>query len=152
MVKTLSLGEVAQERIAAAAGAELADLHTLRVVHDSLANKIDQQEVAGWLKISQPMVSKIAKRARLNPHLLTRSPREVILERAAGKLGVDAMMAELRAWSFTFDSVVDADAAEPEWIEPGTIRQIESAYREGMLSGDEYEAIVVAANASDSHP
>lgn len=142
---TLSLEGVAQERVSAAAIAELTDLHTLRVVHDSLAKKIDQQQIAGWLKISQPMVSKIAKKARLNPHLLDRSPREVILERAAGKLGDDAMLTELRGWSFTFGRFVDEDAVEPEWFEPGTIRQIEAAYREGMLTDDEYDQITLAA-------
>ena len=102
---------------------EWTDLQTLRSVHDALERRLDQASIARVLGISQPAVSKIAKRVRLSPEVLRRSPREVILERALGKVDDQAMLRELCTWPYADGRFGDVGSVEPkEPYRPGHLR------------------------------
>ncbi|HEY5881223.1 MAG TPA: LysR family transcriptional regulator [Nakamurella sp.] len=144
MTRAIPLDELAGYRRDVMALEEWTDLQTLRSVHDALERRIDQTRIARTLGISQPAVSKIAKRARLAPHLLQRSPREVILERAIGRIDDQAMLDELCAWRYSDGHFNDAGSVEPESYGAGTFDQVTGAVGAGLLTTQEYEAIVRA--------
>src|SRR5699024_4108571 len=98
-MQALSLGRLAGVRRRNRAMAAWTDLQTLRSVAASLAGGIDQASIAHALGISQPAVSKLARRARITANLAERTPREVILERAIGMITDADMLRQLHAWT-----------------------------------------------------
>lgn len=141
-MRTLTLEEVAASRRRSRALAAWADLQTLRTVTRSIANGVGQEVIARALAISQPAVSKLARRARVSQCLEVRTPREVILERAVGLIDTGAMLQELRAWHYSPGRFGDGAAVLPESYLPGLRGQIEDAAAEGLLTREEFARIV----------
>ncbi len=145
MVQALTLDRVADSRRRSRALAAWTDLQTLRSVARSLADGIAQESVAHALGISQPAVSKLARRARALDDLDARTPREVILERAIGMINGKQMLQELHTWTYEPGHFDDADRAEPESYIPGLRDQLEEAAGEGLLSREEFDLLTGGA-------
>ncbi|MET4050645.1 MULTISPECIES: hypothetical protein [unclassified Rhodococcus (in: high G+C Gram-positive bacteria)] len=122
---------------------ELLQLKLLRAVAHATDNDIAQRVIAKNLAVTQPEVSRIVKKLRLNPAARERSPREVLLEHAAKLLDHDAMVAELTSWPYTFGHIADGDLAGESYVR-GTWDQIERA---GDLLVDEDYRVLLAATA-----
>lgn len=145
MMQALTLDRVADSRRRSRALAAWTDLQTLRSVAHSLADGIGQDAIAHALGISQPAVSKLARRARAVTDLDARTPREVILERAIGMIDDARMLRELRTWIYEPGRFDDAGRVEPESYRPGLRGQLEEAAGEGLLSREEFDVLVGAA-------
>lgn len=145
MMQVLALDRVAESRRRSRALAAWTDLQTLRSVARSLADGIGQDVVAHALGISQPAVSKLARRASATSDLDTRTPREVILERSIGMIDDARMLQELRTWAYEPGRFDDAGRAEPGSYRPGLRDQLEEAAGEGLLSREEFDLLVGAA-------
>ena len=122
---------------------ELLQLKLLRAVAHATGSGIPQRVIAKNLAVTQPEVSRIVKKLRLNPAARERSPREVLLEHAAKLLDHDAMIAELLAWPYTFGHVAVDDPAGESYVR-GSWDQIERA---GDLLDDEDYRVLLAATA-----
>lgn len=144
MTQTLTLERVADSRRRSRALSAWTDLQTLRTVARSIADGIGQDSIAHALGISQPAVSKLARRSRASEDLDVRTPREVILERAIGMVDTAAMLRELRTWTYAPGRFDDGTAAEPESYLPGLRGQLEDAAAEGLLSREEFEQLTGA--------
>lgn len=142
MVQALALDRLADSRRRSRAMAAWTDLQTLRSVARSIVDGVGQDVIANALGISQPAVSKLARRARAVDGLDQRSPREVILERAIGVIDDVQMMRELGTWTYEPGRFDDAQLAEPESYVPGLRDQIEEAAGQGLLSRDEFELLL----------
>lgn len=141
VVDALPLHLIADSRRRSRALAAWTDWQTLRTVGRSIAEGIGQDVIARALGISQPAVSKLARRARAAGDLDSRSPREVILERAIGMIDTTAMLGELRTWTYTPGRFDDDTAVEPESYVPGLRGQLEDAAVGGLLSRAEFEQL-----------
>lgn len=144
MTQTLTLERIADSRRRSRALAAWTDLQTLRTVDRSIADGIGQDVIARALGISQPAVSKLARRARALGDLDSRTPREVILERAIGMIDTEAMLSELRTWTYAPGRFDDDTATEPESYLPGLRGQLEDAAVDGLLSREEFEQLTGA--------
>lgn len=122
---------------------ELLQLKLLRAVAHATDNGIPQRVIAKNLAVTQPEVSRIVKKLRLNPAARERSPREVLLEHAATLIDHDTMIAELTAWPYTFRHVAADDPAGDNYVR-GSWDQIERA---GDLLDDEDYRVLLAATA-----
>lgn len=144
VAQTLTLERIADSRRRSRALAAWTDLQTLRTVGRSVADGIGQEAIAHALGISQPAVSKLARRARAEGDIDSRTPREVILERAIGMIDTAAMLGELRTWAYAPGRFDDDTATEPELYVPGLRDQLEDAAVEGLLSRGEFEQLTGA--------
>lgn len=147
MTQALSLDRLADSRRRNRAMAAWTDLQTLRSVAASIADGIDQASIAHALGISQPAVSKLARRARATVDLGMRTPREVILERAIGMITDAEMLRQLAGWAYTSGYFDDDASPEPESYLPGLRDQLEEAAGEGLLTRDEFDRLTGAAAA-----
>jgi len=121
---------------------ELADVRLLRVLYRLADERVSQRDIARLVDVSQPEVSRRLKRRELRP--VDRGPREVILERAAGELTERQMLAELGDFALThtrpgMDAALDGAATSG-----GSAKEVALAYRQGLLTEDEYEQIRLA--------
>lgn len=114
---------------------ELARILKLRAVSDAVKAGWTQRKIAEEIGVEQPEVSRLAKAARLTPDVCERSPREVLLEYAAGMIDHAAMMNELEHWDYTFGQT---DPTGEVYL-PGTWDQIERA--RDLLSDDDYQRL-----------
>lgn len=122
---------------------ELLQLRLLRAVSHATENGIPQRVIAANLNVAQPEVSRIVKKLRLNPAARTRSPREVLLEHAAGVVDHETMMNELIGWNYTFGHVAADDPLGESYVR-GSWDQIERA---GSLLDDEDYRRLLAVTA-----
>lgn len=122
---------------------ELLQIKLLRAVAHATDNGIPQRVIAKNLAVTQPEVSRIVKKLRLNPAARQRSPREVLLEHAAKVLDHDAMIVELAAWPYTFGHTPCDDPVGESYV-PGSWDQIERA---GDLLDEEDYRVLLAATA-----
>ncbi|WP_418345815.1 hypothetical protein [Rhodococcus pyridinivorans] len=128
--------EIGRRLRAVPARNELAKILKLRAVHDAVQAGWTQRRIAEALGVEQPEVSRLAKTARLTPHVCERSPREVLLEHAAGIIDHAAMMRELENWNYTFGTT---DPTGETYL-PGTWDQIERAG--DLLSDQDYQHLL----------
>jgi hypothetical protein len=128
--------------LVANAAAELAELRRLRAVAAAAAQGRTQRDIAARLDISQSAVYKMLVRARHTPGLFELTPWEVVLRYAAGEISHDAMLEELRAWTWTRDRFLDADSPEPEQFVAGNWHDLDRAVRFGYLTDDDFDAAV----------
>ncbi|MDV6278183.1 hypothetical protein R3Q06_32480 [Rhodococcus erythropolis] len=112
---------------------ELLQLKLLRAVRKATDDNVPQRTIAQMLGVQQPEVSRIVKKLRLNPYARERSPREVMLEHAAGRISHEQMMHELLNWDYTFGHIASGDPIGESYVR-GTWDQIERA---GDLLTDE---------------
>lgn len=102
---------------------ELSRLLKLRAVHRAIEAGWTQRQIAERVGVEQPEISRLAKAARLTPEVCERSPREVLLEYAAGLIDHTAMMDELEHWKYTYGYT---DPTGETYL-PGTWDQIDGA-------------------------
>jgi hypothetical protein len=95
------------------------------------------------LGVAQPEVSRIVKKLRLNPAARERSPREVMLEHAGGRISHEQMLDELAGWEYTFGQVAADDPVGQSYMR-GTWDQVERA---GDLLTDEDRRVLLEATA-----
>lgn len=88
---------------------ELLQLKLLRAVGKATEEGVPQRTIAVMLGVAQPEVSRIVKKLRLNPAARDRSPREVMLEHAGGRISREQMISELAGWEYTFGRVAADD-------------------------------------------
>lgn len=105
---------------------ELLQLKLLRAVGKATDDNVPQRTIALMLGVQQPEVSRILKKLRLNPTVRDRSPREVMLEHAAGRISHKQMMRELLNWDYTFGHIAQDDPIGESYVR-GTWDQIERA-------------------------
>ena len=104
---------------------------------------VPQRTIAVMLGVAQPEVSRIVKKLRLNPSARERSPREVMLEHAGGRISREQMISKLAGWEYTFGQVA-ADDPAGESYQRGSWDQIERA---GDLLTDENRRVLFEATA-----
>lgn len=105
---------------------ELLQLKLLRAVGKATDEGVPQRTIAVMLGVAQPEVSRIVKKLRLNPAARDRSPREVMLEHAGGRISREQMISELAGWEYTFGRVAVDD---PVGSRIGGVRGIRSSVR-----------------------
>jgi hypothetical protein len=120
-----------------------AEVPAALVVGDGLrrTSRVRPRLIAKNLAVTQPEVSRIVKRLRLNPAARDRSPREVLLEHAARRIDHDRMMAELLAWDYTFGHVADDDPLGESYVR-GRWDQVERS--RDLLGDDDYRVLLAA--------
>lgn len=126
---------------AAYAKEELGRIEKLRQIDQAHKQGAKQGAIAQAVNLSQAEVSRILKRISVAPRMLDRSPREVILEWAAGELPHQAMLRELQSWHFSF-----ARAAEPDnplsVQTSGSWDQVTDAMRRGLIDYEDYDLLL----------
>lgn len=120
---------------------ELLQLKLLRAVGKATDENVPQRTIAVMLGVAQPEVSRILKKLRLNPAARDRSPREVMLEHAAGRISHEQMMNELRSWDYTFGHIAPDDPIGESYVR-GSWDQIERAGE--LLTDDDRRALFEA--------
>lgn len=115
---------------------ELSKILKLRAVNDAVQAGWTQRKIAERVGVEQPEVSRLAKTARLTPEVCERSPREVLLEYAAGIIDHAAMMDELEHWDYTFGTT---DPTGEIYL-PGTWDQIDRAG--DLISDTDYRRLL----------
>ena len=120
---------------------ELLQLKLLRAVGKATDENVPQRTIAAMLGVAQPEVSRILKKLRLNPAARDRSPREVMLEHAAGRISHEQMMNELRDWDYTFGRIAPDDPIGESYVR-GSWDQIERAGE--LLTDDDRRALFEA--------
>ena len=123
---------------------ELLHLKLLRAVGKATDEGVPQRTIAVMLGVAQPEVSRIVKKLRLNPAARDRSPREVMLEHAGGRISHEQMISELAGWKYTFGRVA-ADDPVGQSYQRGSWDQIERA---GDLLTDEDRRVLFEATAN----
>ncbi|MCD5422488.1 hypothetical protein LRS71_23530 [Rhodococcus pyridinivorans] len=108
-----------------------------------------QREIARYVGVEQPEISRLLKRARLWPDVRERTPREVLLRYAVGEIDHRQMMNELEHWDYTFGGPPADDPAADVYVR-GSWDQIERAG--DLLSDDDYQRLfeVTAAQQAAS--
>lgn len=96
------------------------------------------------LGVAQSEVSRIVKKLRLNPAARDRSPREVVLEHAGGRISREQMISELAGWEYTFGRVAVDDPVGQSY-QRGSWDQIERA---GDLLTDEDRRVLFGVTAN----
>ena len=134
-------GDVERDLRAIPAEKELLQIKLLRAVAHATDNQVPQRVIAKNLAVTQPEVSRIVKKLRLNPAARDRSPREVLLEHAAKLIDHERMMTELLAWEYTFGHVPGDDPLGESYVR-GTWDQIERS--RDLLSDDDYRVLLAA--------
>lgn len=124
---------------------ELLQLKLLRAVGRATGKNVPQRTIAVMLGVAQPEVSRILKKLRLNPAARERSPREVMLEHAAGRISHEQMMNELGSWDYTFGHIAPDDPMGESYVR-GSWDQIERA--EELLTDDDRRALFEATAQS----
>nr|EJI93826.1 hypothetical protein JVH1_8863 [Rhodococcus sp. JVH1] len=137
----MALADVERDLRAIPAEKELLQIKLLRAVAHATDNQVPQRVIAKNLAVTQPEVSRIVKKLRLNPAARDRSPREVLLEHAAKRIDHDRMMAELMAWDYTFGHVPGDDPLGESYVR-GTWDQIERS--RDLLGDDDYRVLLAA--------
>lgn len=123
---------------------ELLQLKLLRAVGKATDEGAPQRTIAGMLGVAQPEVSRIVKKLRLNPAARDRSPREVMLEHAGGRISREQMISELVGWEYTFGRV-SVDDPVGQSYQRGSWDQIEHA---GDLLTDEDRRVLFEVTAN----
>jgi predicted XRE-type DNA-binding protein len=123
---------------------ELLQLKLLRAVGKATDEGVPQRTIAVMLGVAQPEVSRIVKKLRLNPAARDRSPREVMLEHAGGRISREQMISELAGWEYTFGRVAVDDPVGQSY-QRGSWDQIERA---GDLLTDEDRRVLFEVTAS----
>lgn len=134
-----------RELIAAKAKQELADLHLLREVVKINKAGASQHAIADMLGVAQPTVHRMLKKARLDPTVLDRSPREAALEYAAGELSRRAMIEELSARDYTHGHVPEPESPISDAYVRGTWDEVTGAVTSRLIGDEEYREIVTRA-------
>lgn len=127
--------EITRQLRAVPARTELSKILKLRAVDAAVRAGWSQDRIAEQIGVRQPEVSRLAKAARLTPEVCTRSPREVLLEYAAGMIDHTAMMDELAGWDYTFGHT---DPTGEVYL-PGSWDQVERAG--DLLSDADYRRL-----------
>lgn len=134
--------EITRQLRAVPARTELAKILKLRAVDAAVRAGWNQDRIATQIGVTQPEVSRLAKTARLTPEVCERSPREVLLEYAAGMIDHPAMINELTHWDYTFGHT---DPTGEVYL-PGTWDQIERAG--DLISDTDYRHLLEATDAA----
>ncbi|TSD40286.1 hypothetical protein FFI94_031480 [Rhodococcus sp. KBS0724] len=142
MAMTIDYG-IERDLRAIPAEKELLQLKLLRAVGKATGENVPQRTIAVMLGVAQPEVSRILKKLRLNPAARDRSPREVMLEHAAGRISHEQMMNELRDWDYTFGHIASDDPIGESYVR-GSWDQIERA---GDLLTDDDRRVLFEATA-----
>ncbi|MCC7128499.1 MAG: hypothetical protein IT192_06770 [Microbacteriaceae bacterium] len=108
---------------------------------------IHDLDVAGWSQrkisrlagISQPEVSRRLKRRSLEAGRV--DPRELIMQRATGQITTEEMVEGLQKLRRIGRAPTRASAFDSAASVTGNARKLASAFREGLLSEEEYEAL-----------
>jgi hypothetical protein len=104
---------------------------------------LSQRQISGIVGIhSQATVQRILRRLVEDPALLDETPAEIIDRRAAGLTDTEDMMDRLLAWTFSFGGVVRVDGVATDAYAAGDWDEIEMAFYRGLLSDDEFQALV----------
>lgn len=102
-----------------------------------------QSDIARRLSISQPEVHRILHKVENFPDLLSRTPREVILDFHAQRITHDSMMEQLSTWPYTFPA--DAEPDNPLGaVAGGSWDEITDAAHRDLIHMDDFKAIVLA--------
>ncbi|WP_125612638.1 MarR family transcriptional regulator [Specibacter cremeus] len=124
---------------------ELNRIDQLRVCSEARRQGLTQMEIARYLSISQPEVHRILRRIENFPALLDRTPREVILDFHAERIGHEEMMQTLKGWPYTFSS--DAEPANPLGaLTGGSWDDITDAVQRDLIDLEDYQEIVQAVH------
>ncbi|HEX9229316.1 MAG TPA: hypothetical protein VF885_22180 [Arthrobacter sp.] len=127
------------------AARELNRLDLLRTCAAAKEQGLTQAEIAHRLNISQPEVSRTLRKVQRFPELLERTPREVILDFHAGRIGHEVMLDELKTWKYTFSE--DAEPGNPEGaLTHGSWDDIVDAVHRDLLDLQDYEELVHTAH------
>ncbi|PBC35925.1 hypothetical protein CJ178_31315 [Rhodococcus sp. ACPA4] len=140
MAMTIDYG-IERDLRAIPAEKELLQLKLLRAVGKATGENVPQRTIAVMLGVAQPEVSRILKKLRLNPAARDRSPREVMLEHAAGRISHEQMMKELGSWDYTFGHIASDDPIGESYVR-GSWDQIERAGE--LLTDDDRRALFEA--------
>jgi hypothetical protein len=120
---------------------ELEKTRLLRSVVNASRGGLSQREIADKLGVTQPVVQRMLVKAKHAPHSVDPSPREVILECAAGERTHADMMRELIGWKYTYGDFPGDQGAAPDYFVPGTWNQVEAATTDDLLSLDDYAIV-----------
>lgn len=135
----------AQERLRVIAARQRIDERDLeRAIFDAANHAgLSQRQISGIVGIhSQASVQRILRRVAENPALLDETPAEIIDRRAAGLTNTDYMMDRLLNWKYSFGGVVRVDGVATDAYATGDWDEIEMAFYRGLLSDDEFQALV----------
>ncbi|MFJ2621487.1 helix-turn-helix domain-containing protein [Glutamicibacter sp. NPDC087344] len=120
---------------------ELNRIDQLRVCNEARDQGLTQSEIARRLSLSQPEVHRILRKIDSFPELLLRTPREVILDFHAERLGHEAMMEELLNWSYTYSEHAEPGNPESELIS-GSWESVTDAFLRDLIDVEDYERIL----------
>jgi hypothetical protein len=137
------------EAVRARAVTELEELTLLRQGMAASGDGLSPSEISEYLTLSDEVVARMLKRGRLAPERLERTPREVALLYAAGQMPRQAMIDELAGWSYTYGYVPMIGNYPSDAYVRGTWDQVSSASLNGLISMDDYEAILEATPDED---
>lgn len=122
---------------------DLDELAEARAALTAANNGIAQRRIAAELGRSQTDVHRLLRRARATQVDVTVGPRELILQAAAKRISRGTMLGRLTNLSL-------GDLPPGEQVDgyvPGDMDDVRRAYREDLLTEDEYTAICAGARA-----
>jgi hypothetical protein len=123
---------------------ELIDLDYKREIL-VLSKDHSQRELAKWLGIAQPSINAVLQRAKKNLALVPEgfsgaSPYEICQRYAADEITRVQLVDQLTRWQYVPGNSTDGYddlIVDP----PGTFREVEAAYRHGLIDGDLYDEV-----------
>lgn len=118
---------------------EFADLKLRRGIFALRDAGVPQRDIARLVGISQPEVSRRLSRRELHPG--SGNPREVILERQVGAISSAEMIRKLGSMVLTAKAPDEECAYDAAASMRGTAKQLMTAWRDGLITEDEYEAV-----------
>lgn len=108
-------------------------------IHDLDLAGWSQRKIARLAGVSQPEVSRRLKRRSLEPGKV--DPRDLIMRRATGQITTEEMVEGLQKLRTIGRAPTRASAFDSAASVTGNARQLVNAFREGLLSEDEYETL-----------
>lgn len=108
-------------------------------IHDLDLAGWSQRKISRIAGVSQPEVSRRLKRRMLDAGKV--DPRELIMQRATGEITTEEMIAGLQKLRRIGRAPTRASAFDSAAGVTGNARQLANAFREGLLSEDEYEEL-----------
>lgn len=118
---------------------ELAERDIRRSIYLLADGGMSQRAIASAAGLSQAEVSRRLARRRGDD--AERTPREVIMQRAAGEIDTARMLSELIEMSMTHRAPSKSAAFDNAATIRGAVKQVAAAFQEGLLSEAEYEQI-----------